>query len=69
MKLVSIAATDKETVGIVTIREFYAARRDSCGLQMLRQSLRTVVSTQLPELKRIQVIPQGTGDVIEPGLP
>src|SRR5713226_6771889 len=92
LKLVGLATADKETVGIVAVRQFYAPRGDSCGAQTLPQSLclllttaigigiqgqvhcaalslTRVVRTQLAELQRIQVTPQGAGDVVESGLP
>jgi hypothetical protein len=45
LKLAGIATTDKETVGVVTIRQFYAPRGDSCDAQLLGQSLGCLLTT------------------------
>jgi hypothetical protein len=37
-KLSSLAATDKETVGVMISGQFCASRADSCGSQTLRQT-------------------------------
>jgi hypothetical protein len=45
LKLVSVAAADKETVGVVTSGQFYTPCGDSFSSQTLRQALRRFLAT------------------------
>jgi hypothetical protein len=52
LKLAGIATTDKETVGVVTIR-VHAPRVDSCDAQLLGQSLGRLLTTAIASALRL----------------